>query len=186
MIGKIKGTLIELTTNEGLVETASGLAYWVVLPKTIGVLNLPREVNFYTYLQIRDDAHVLFAFENLSQYQMFILLLSVDGVGPKTAHLVISYKSQEEIVRAVRMHDVSAFSSISGLGKKTAQKIILELSSKMKTEFDIAQTLDKPIDSEALDALVALGYKKVDAHKMLEKIDPTLSLQDKIKIALKR
>lgn len=186
MIGKIKGTLTEILGNDGLVDTVSGLSYWVVLPKTLGVLKLPQEVSFYTYLQVREDAHILYGFQNLSQFKMFQLLLTVDGVGPKTAHTVISFKTQEEIVTAVRMQDVSAFTSISGLGKKTAQKIILELSSKMKTEFDLAQAIDKPVDSEALDALVALGYKKQDAHKMLEKIDPALSLQEKIKIALKR
>lgn len=186
MIGKINGSLTELFGNDGLVETASGLSYWVVLPKTLGVLNLPQEVSFYTYLQVREDAHVLFGFQNLSQYKMFQLLLTVDGVGPKTAHTVISYKTQEDIVTAVRMQDVGVFTSISGLGKKTAQKIILELSSKMKTEFDLSQAIDKPIDSEALDALMALGYKKNDAHKMLEKINPALSLHEKIRKALSK
>ena len=65
MIGKINGSLTELFGNDGLVETASGLSYWVVLPKTLGVLNLPQEVSFYTYLQVREDAHVLFGFQNL-------------------------------------------------------------------------------------------------------------------------
>lgn len=184
MIGKIKGTLIEIMGNDGLIETSSGLSYWVVLPKTLGVLNIPQDVVFYTHLQVREDAHILFGFQNLSQFKMFHLLLTVDGVGPKTAHTVISYKTQEEIVTAVRMQDISAFTSISGLGKKTAQKIILELSSKMKTEFDLSQAIDKPVDSEAMDALVALGYKKTDAAKMLEKIDPALSLQEKIRTAL--
>jgi len=186
MIGKIKGNLTEILGNEGLIETAAGLGYWVMLPKTLGLLKLPLEISLYTYMQVREDAQVLFAFENLSQYKMFQLLLTVDGVGPKTAHTVISYKTQDEIVQAVRMQDINTFTSISGLGKKTAQKIILELSSKLKTEFDLAQVISKPVDDEALDALVALGYKKVEAHKMLEKIDTTLSLQDKIKIALKR
>ena len=184
MIGKINGTLTEIMGSDGLIETTSGLSYWVVLPKTLGVMALPQQVSFYTHLQVREDAHILFGFQNISQFKMFHLLLSVDGVGPKTAHTVISYKTQDEIVTAVRMQDISAFTSISGLGKKTAQKIILELSSKMKTEFDLSQAIDKPVDSEALDALVALGYKKVDAHKMLEKVDPASSLQEKIRKAL--
>lgn len=184
MIGKIQGSLIEILGSEGLVELSTGLSYWVQLPKQFHALSVPTPVSLYTYLQVREDAHVLFGFESLSQYKMFHLLLKVDGVGPKTAHMVTSQLSQDEIVGAVRQQDVTVLTALSGLGKKSAQKIILELSSKLKTEFDLAQMIEKPVDSEAMDALIALGYKKGDAHKMLENVDPASSLQEKIRKAL--
>jgi holliday junction DNA helicase RuvA len=186
MIGKIKGVITDISSQTGLIETQSGVGYWVILPKNLIGLMLPSDVELYTYHHVREDAQILFGFADMSQYKMFQLLLTVDGVGPKTAHTIISYKNRDEIVRAVREQDVSAFTAISGLGKKTTQKIILELSSKLKTEFDLSQVIDKPVDSEAIDALVALGYKKADAHKMLHKIDTTLSLQEKIRKALSR
>jgi len=98
---------------------------------------IPRYKELYTYLQVRDDALVLFGFETKRQYNFFLLLLTVSGVGPKTAFTVISSLKTEEIVSAVTSNEVDTLTKVPGLGRKTAMKIILELSSKFKADFDM-------------------------------------------------
>lgn len=186
MIGKISGTLIEIDGNEGLVETTGGVSYRVYLTPTILAQLIPSAVKIYTYLQIREDQHVLYGFDSKEQYKMFQMLLSVDGVGPKTAHGVVSRMPVSEIVNAVHQKDLQSFTKVPGLGKKTAQKILLELSSKLKTEFDISSIIETPVNTDALDALVALGYRVHEAREMLKNIDSQLSIEKQITEALQR
>lgn len=186
MIGKIKGTLTEVNLHEGIVMTASGIGYRIYLTQKLLALPLPSELEIYTYHQIREDAQVLYGFVSYQEYQFFTLLLTVDGVGPKTAFTVISQLAPHEVFEAVRANDVTALTKVSGLGKKTAQKIILELSNKFKTGFDLEKVKEVEVDEEAVLALVALGYPKADAKKMLEKIDPSLPLTEKVTSALKK
>jgi holliday junction DNA helicase RuvA len=186
MIGKIKGTLVEIDGREGLVETAGGVSYRILLSPSFLLQEIPSSVDIYTHLQIREDAHVLYGFDSKDQYRMFHMLLAVDGVGPKTAHTVVSSLPVIEIMDAVHDKKVDALTAISGLGKKTAQKIILELSGKMKTEFDISSIIEEPIDNDALDALVSLGYKVNEAKEMLKPIDSSLSVEKKIQQALRK
>lgn len=186
MIGKITGTLIETDGNEGLVETTGGISYRVYLTPTILAQLIPSIVHIYTYLQIREDQHVLYGFDSKEQYKMFQMLLSVDGVGPKTAHGVVSSMPVPEIINAVHQKDLQSFTKVPGLGKKTAQKILLELSSKMKTEFDISSIIETQVNTEALDALVALGYRVHEARDMLKNVDTHLSIEKQITEALHR
>lgn len=186
MIGKIKGILTEIDGKEGLVETASGLSYRVILTPQILSINLPSHVDIYTHLQIREDAQVLYGFDSHDQFRMFQKLLSVDGVGPKTAHGVIAHLPVEDIINAVQTKDISIFTAVPGLGKKTAQKIILEFAGKLKTEFDVSSIIDTPIDNEAVEALVALGYRVSDAREMLKSIDMALPIEQKIRLALRK
>lgn len=186
MIGKIKGTLIEVEGNEGIIMTTSGVGYRVFLTSALLATLPPSEVEIYTYQQIREDAHILYGFETKQQYQFYTLLLTVDGVGPKTAFTVISQLSPTQIFEAVRANDVNSLTKVSGLGKKTATKIILELSTKFKTGFDLEKVKQVEVDEEAVLALQALGYTKADSKKLLEKIDESLPLQEKIKTALRQ
>lgn len=186
MIGKIKGTLIEIDLHEGIIMTASGIGYRIYLTPKLLTLPLPSPLEIYTYHQIREDAQVLYGFESSQEYQFFTLLLTVDGVGPKTAFTVISQLTPSEVFEAVRTNDVTALTKVSGLGKKTAQKIILELSNKFKTGFDLEKVKEVQVDEEAVLALSALGYSKADAKKMLEKVDSSLPLTEKVTKALKK
>lgn len=186
MIGKIKGILTEVEGVEGLVETAGGVSYRVYLTPSMLALLPPAEVEIYTYLQIREDQHVLYGFDSKEQHKMFHMLLSVDGVGPKTAHGVISRMATSSIINAVHHKDVQSFTDVPGLGKKTAQKILLELSSKLKTDLDVASLIETPVNTDALDALVALGYKITEAREMLKSIDPQLSVEKQITAALQQ
>ena len=186
MIGKIKGKVVELEENIALVETTSGLSYQVfVTPSVTTKINLPFEVSLYTYLQVREDAMVLFGFEEKKEYNFFKLLLSVSGVGPKTAFSVISFTKVDELINAVKENNPEYFTKIPGLGKKTAMKIILELSQKLQSEFKLEKMYLSEDDKTVVDALISLGFKSADARKILSKLPKGLNLEEKIKAGLK-
>ena len=180
MIGKLKGKLVEVDKNVGLIETSGGVFYQVFLPTSLlsSIINYPSSIEIYTYLQVRDDALVLFGFETKQQHDFFLLLLSVSGVGPKTAFTVISALKTEEIVRAVTSNEVDALTKVPGLGRKTAMKIILELSSKFKSEFDMKNMVLSDDDQTAVSALVSLGYKSYDAKKIISKLPKNLTVEE--------
>jgi len=189
MIGKLKGKLVEVEGNVGLIETSGGVFYQVFLPtsfirRSLGEGGSPIEL--YTYLQVRDDALVLFGFETKKHHDFFKLLLSVSGVGPKTAFSVISNIPLVILVSSVTSNDVDAFTKVPGLGRKTAMKIILELSSKLKSDFDMSKMVLSDDDQTAVSALVSLGYKLFDAKKIISKLPKHLSVEKKIKEALSK
>lgn len=186
MIGKLKGKLVEVDKNIGLIETSGGVFYEVFLsPSLITNHQQPITIEIYTYLQVRDDALILFGFETKQQHDFFILLLTVSGVGPKTAFTVISALKIEEIIRAVTTNEVDAL-KVPGLGRKTAMKIILELSSKLKSGFDMSKMILSDDDQTAVSALISLGYKSFDAKKIISKLAKKLTVEEKIKEALKQ
>jgi len=186
MIGKLKGKLAEIDGNTGLIETSSGVFYRVFLTPFLishSVLNTPIEV--YTFLQVREDALTLFAFKTKAEYSCFELLLTVSGVGPKTAYLVISSIKVNDLIRAVKENNIDFFVNIKGLGKKTAMKIILELSQKLEQRFDLEKMYLSDEDKTVIDALVSLGFKNYEAKKALSNLPKNLSVENKIKEALK-
>lgn len=181
MIGKIKGTLSEVDGNLGLIETSSGLFYQVYMTNTLlGKYLMGEPIEIYTYHHIREDTQLLFGFQDKQEYKLFTLLINVSGVGAKTAYSIISHKRVEEIVQAVKNNDAKAFTSIPGLGKKTSLKIILELSSKFKSEFVLQNEYMSPEDDTVVQALSALGFSVVDAREVLPKIDTNLSMEEKV------
>lgn len=185
MIGKIKGKLVEIDGNIGLIETAGGLSYNVFLPPSLlSSLKLPVSVDLYTYLQVRDDALVLFGFESKKEYKIFLQLLTVSGVGPKTAFNVISFTKSEQLITAIKENNIDYFTKIPGLGKKTTMKIILELSQRMDEEFSMEKMYLNEDDKLVVDALVSLGFKTVEAKKILHKIPKDLSIEERIKKGL--
>jgi len=185
MIGKLKGKLVEVDNNVGLIETSGGVFYQVYLPaEALAKEGLLQPIELYTYLQVRDDALVLFGFETKKQHDFFQLLLTVSGVGPKTAFSVISFLKVEEITKSVFDNNVDILTRVPSLGKKTAMKIILELSSKLKTSFDMKNMVLSDDDKTVIEALISLGYKSYDAKKILSKLPKDLSVEEKIKKAL--
>ena len=122
MIGKIKGILSEIDGQMGLIETSGGVFYRVFLPPPLLRIVTPESIEIYTYLQVRDDAFVLFGFETKVNYDYFNLLLTVSGVGPKTAFNVMAYAQPVDINQAVRNNDVKFFSKVPGLGKKNSHE----------------------------------------------------------------
>ncbi len=185
MIGRIKGKLVELEGNVALIETASGVSYEVNLTSSVlSSAKLNHDVEVYSYLHVREDAQVLFGFLTKGEHNLFKLLIGVQGVGPRIAFTVVSFSKEEELLRAVRENNINFFSNIPGLGKKTAMKIILELSQKLGEEFRIGKMYLSEDDKTVIDALVALGFKTQQAKLILSKLPKELSIEDKIKQSL--
>jgi len=185
MIGKLKGILSEVNKNIGLIETSGGVFYQVYLtPFLISHTSTSSPITLYTYLQVRDDALVLFGFQTKQEHDFFQMLLTVPSVGPKTAFNIISLSNIDDIIEATKKNDLDYFTKIPGLGKKTGLKIILELSQKLKTEFKFQDTELSEDDKTVVDALVSLGYKATEAKQKLTKIDRTLSIEEKVKQVL--
>lgn len=186
MIGKIKGILQEIDGNIGLIETSGGISYQVYLTsKLITNSQLPIAIDIYTYLQVREDAMVLFGFETKKEYDMYSLLLSVSGVGPKTAFSVISFVSVDDLIEAIKDNNIDYFKKVPGLGTKTAMKIILELSQKLKEEFKMEKMYLSDDDRTVVDALVSLGFKSQEAKTILQKIPKNLSVEERIREGIK-
>lgn len=185
MIGKIKGKISEIHESEALIETKGGVFYRVYITPDILGTNPKEEIEVYTYLNVREDELTLYGFKTYQMYKMFTLFIGVDGVGPKVAYGIISSSDPSEIREAVASSDVAYFKKIKGVGKKTAQKILVDLSSKFGSEFDVSTLQESPEDKDAIDALASLGFKKEEARKALQEIDTNFSLQDKITAALR-
>lgn len=186
MVGKIKGMLIEVEKNEGLIETASGLSYKVYLTNSIlSTFIPPTEVDILTHLQVREDALVLFGFQTKNEYKLFHLLLNVSGVGPKSAFSIVSFSKVDDLINAVKQQDLKYFTQIPGLGKKTAMKIMLELSGKFEAEFKFDQPVETEADKVVIDALSSLGFKVAETRKILDQIPHDLEVEERVKKAIR-
>lgn len=185
MIAKVRGIISSVQGSLIILDTPSGVGYELfVTPSCLINKTLGDEIQLLTHLQVREDAQVLFGFADAEEKTFFHLLLSVPGVGPKTAFAIVSQVTFESAVQAVRKNEVSLFSKVSGVGKKTALKIVLELSQKFKSEFVFEQQLTAD-DKTVIDALIELGYKKHDAQTIFAKLPKDLSIEEKIQEALR-
>lgn len=185
MIGKLKGIISEIHSTEALIETSGGVFYWVfITPDMLGSFVIGDTAELYTYHSIKEDEQKLFAFNSYEEFRMFSLLISVDGVGPKTGYTIVCTSGVGDIRRAILESDVVFFQKIKGIGKKTAQRILVDISGAMGTEFDLHASQEKEVDKDALAALESLGFKTSDAHEVLAGIDAGLPLEAKIKAAL--
>ncbi len=186
MISHIKGKIIFRGKNFLILE-ANALGYKVfVLPS----LNLDKEkVELFTHLSVREDSLTLFGFINYEELELFELLISVSGIGPKTGLSVLSLADPKTIKIAIAKEDPSILTRVSGIGKKTADRIILELKNKFSVSpDDKLEEKSKEISdhSDALEALVSLGYNSFQAQKALSKISPDIKdVGEKIRMALR-
>lgn len=187
----IKGTLVQKGDNY-LVVDANGVGYMIYtsLTSLADVGETGRNVTMYTYLHVREDVMDLYGFAAVEEKNMFMHLISVSGVGPKAALAILSVTTPAKFAVAVVTNDVKTITKASGVGPKMAQRVILELKDKLKTEdFDIDMDEDIgeiPSDNknEAISALIVLGYSPSDAQKAVKGIDGTLNVEEIIKKAL--
>jgi Holliday junction DNA helicase RuvA len=180
MIGKLKGQIVERFGNQGLIETSGGVYYQVFLPSYFYSLPLPAPVEVYTYLQVREDALTLYGFENRKQLELFNMLHSISGVGPKTAFTIVSFIEVDKMESALKQNDLTYFTKIPGLGKKTAMKIVLELGEKLKTDISFSKIHLDENDENVLSALTGLGFPAQDVRQVLPNIDKELPLEKRI------
>ena len=202
----IRGELVASTLNMAVVD-AGGVGYKMTVSENT-YRALPRRadknptVTLYTYLSVREDGIELFGFIHERELSSFKMLLSVSGVGPKAAMAILSLLTPEKFALAVCTEDKKTISKASGVGPKTAARIILELRDKLMKETSIDEDLSTAVldhsaeaagapargkTSEAMDALMVLGYTRAEAQKALGTIDTqALSIEDIIKEALKK
>ena len=184
MIGSIKGTIAHKSGNYIIVETA-GVGYKVFVPQFfLLTLKVGQEVSLVIHTYVREDQITLYGFQTLSELEFFELLLTVSGVGPKSAIAIMSLAAIDMLKSAIASGDATVFKKVSGIGTKTAERVIVELKEKLKDEKSATPVAKE--QSDALDALVALGYSQQEARDALKNVPKeTEKLQDKIKIALK-
>ncbi len=192
MIAHIKG-LVEEKFGNSLILDVSGVGYEITVPTPdFEASLLHEERKFFTYHAIRENAEDLYGFSSLMAKKIFELLISVQGVGPKAAIAILSLAEAEEVRNAIANGDTAFVSKATGVGKKSAERVILNLSDKVGTPSKYGATevkFGKAISTEpdeALDALIALGFPLKEAAAALENIDSALPVEERIKLALKK
>lgn len=194
MIGFLRGKLVSKSPPQ-LVVDVQGVGYEVEAPMTT-FYDLPalgEDIKLFTHLVVREDAHILFAFSTENDQGMFRTLIKVNGVGPKLALTILSGQSAEEFHRCIHDNDVQALVRLPGIGKKTAERLIIEMRDRLPDVSEssgsgqhpsISQSVNNP-KQEAISALCALGYKPQDASKMVQNISQQdKSCEDIIRLAL--
>lgn len=199
MIGRLKGTLLEKQPPQVLVDV-QGVGYEVEAPMStiFGLPALGQEVLLYTHFVVREDAQLLFGFASKQERTLFRTLIKVNGVGPKMAIGILSGIGADDFARCVNHDDSAALVKIPGVGKKTAERLIVEMRDKMRdwlpqdSNFELTGDHDAPLADNSLDdaesALVALGYKPAQASKAVSKAHKVLgntSVDELIRQSLK-
>ena len=190
MIAHIKGQIAEKFNNSVIVDV-HGVGYEITLTALdYDSAKLGDEIKFYTYHSIRENAEELYGFSSLAAKKLFELLISVQGIGPKAAIAILSLAQPEEVRNAIANADAAFVSKASGVGKKSAERVIVDLRDKVGIPShygatEAVSTPGKTEPDEALDALIALGFPLKEATAALEKVDKTLSVEERIKLALK-
>ncbi len=182
MIARLRGRNGGLTTA-GLVLDVNGVGYLVHATPSV-LRQGGEELTVETYLHVREDALQLYGFASADERDLFVHLLSVNGVGPKVALAIVSGSSPADLRRAIALEDTARFEAIPGIGKKTAQRVVLELKEKLGavTEGGSAPS----VELVARDALVELGWSVGDAERALAQVDPGLPAQEQVRLALRQ
>ncbi|PCH96645.1 MAG: Holliday junction branch migration protein RuvA [Bacteroidetes bacterium] len=195
MITHIKGRLVEKTPTYAVVD-CNGVGYLInISVNTFSKIGDEEAVMLYTHFVVREDAQVLYGFADMEERRLFRHLISVSGVGPSTARMVLSSMSPEELVQAVVSGNVMAIQKVKGIGAKSAQRIIIDLRDKLAKEGTLSSdspdafSLDNKTLEDALSALLMLGFAKHAAEKAIGQVVKTegseISVEDLLKATLK-
>lgn len=190
MIAHINGTVAEKFANSFIVDV-HGVGYEITVSASdFESVNVGDEKKFYTYHSTRENAEELFGFSSLAAKKLFELLISVQGVGPKAAISILSLAQPEEVRNAIANADANFVAKAVGVGKKTAERVIVDLRDKVgiPSHYGATEIISPAIQQpdEALDALIALGFPLKEASAALADIDPTLPTAERIRLSLKR
>jgi holliday junction DNA helicase RuvA len=184
MISQLRGRAVA-RRPDGLVLDVNGVGYLVAAtPSALRRADGAGEVVLETYLHVREDALQLYGFADSAERELFEHLLSVSGVGPKVALAIVSGSSPVELRRAIVLEDTARFEAIPGIGKKTAQRVVLELKEKVGGA-EQASGGGSP-HLVARDALVELGWSLPEAERALAQVDPKLSAEERVRLALRK
>ena len=170
---------------DGLIVDVGGVGYLVnATPSVLRRADGAAEVTVETYLHVREDALQLYGFADTAERALFVQLLGVGGIGPKVALAVVSSATPAELTRAIALRDSARFQAIPGIGKKTAERIVLELEGSIADALP-APAAGAPRELVARDALVELGYSVVEAEQALARVDPDLPAEERVREALR-
>ena len=184
MIGRLRGKPAG-RSPAGLILDVGGVGYLVqATPRALARVDGAEEVTVETYLHVREDALQLYGFADAAERRLFEQLLAVSGVGPKVALSIVSGSTPAELRRAIAREDTARFEAIPGIGRKTAQRVVLELKGSFPVEDDDPAG-DGDAHVVARDALVELGYSLGEAEQALAAVDPELSPEERVRQALK-
>ena len=188
MIGRIQGILVSVHPPRLLVD-CQGVGYEIDVPMST-LYQLPeinQKITLLTHFQVREDAQQLFGFATETEREAFRQLVKISGVGSRTALAVLSGMSVNELAQAIAMQEAGRLTQVPGIGKKTAERLCLELKGKLAPDLGIASGKPHVIEasSEILQALLALGYSEKEAHLALKQIPPDSSVSDGIRMGLK-
>ncbi len=187
MIARLRGRPVA-NTPDGLVLDVGGVGYLVAAtPSAVQNADGSDEIAVHTYLHVREDTLQLYGFAEAAERELFVQLLSVNGVGPKVALAIVSGSPAADLRRAIVLEDTARFQAIPGIGKKTAERIVLELKEKLGNEPVMPTAVPASTQPHlvARDALVELGYSLGEAELALARVDPELSPEERVREALK-
>jgi len=186
MISRLRGSPVG-RTPDGLVVDVGGVGYLVAAtPSVLRRADGGREITVETYLHVREDALQLYGFADADERDLFVRLLGVNGIGPKVALAVVSSGPANELRRAIALDDPARFQVIPGIGKKTAERIVLELKESIGDVIEASVASSGTGELVARDALVELGYTVMEAERALAAIDPALSPEERVREALRQ
>jgi Holliday junction DNA helicase RuvA len=188
MIGRIQGTLVSVHPPRLLVD-CQGIGYEVDVPMST-LYQLPQagqKITLLTHFQVREDAQQLFGFATETEREAFRQLIKISGVGSRTALAVLSGMSVNELAQAIALQEAGRLTQVPGIGKKTAERLCLELKGKLAPDLGISGGKPQVIEasSEVLQALLALGYSEKEALLALKQIPPETNVSDGIRMGLK-
>ena len=181
MIGSLRGTIIDISPVSALLEV-QGIGYRIQAPSgTLAGLRMNEETQLFIHDHVREDAHDLYGFVSKEDLGLFERLINISGVGPKAGLSILSLGTAETVKRAIMNGDLATLTSVSGIGKKIAQKVILELKGQLVEDSDAS-----PADREVSDALVSLGYSASQARDAIKSIPAEITdVSDRVREALK-
>jgi Holliday junction DNA helicase RuvA len=189
MISSLEGKIL-LKSEKYFILEANGLGFKVFCSeKTLSKIpQIGQSVKLFTYLSVKETGWDLFGFLTFDELEMFELLITISGIGPKTAANILSVASVDDLQEAIVLGDETILSRVSGIGKKVAQKIVIELKSKIKKLAKGAGDKFRVADEiEIIDALVALGYKVYEAREVLKQLPPEVKgIENRVRETLKR
>lgn len=186
MIGSING-VVEIKDNPHLIIDVNGVGYRVLVSNNVLSKSMVGDrLRLFTYTHVREDQLELFGFLNREELKLFEYLIGVSGVGPKTAIGIFSVGTKDAIIQAIVSGDVSFFTSVPRLGTKNAQKIIIELKSKLGSIGDLDLSNDGKADNEVIAALKSFGFTAGEAREAIKNIpNKDVSTEEKIRLSLK-
>ena len=194
MIALLRGTLAYKSSDHVIIDVG-GVGYRLFIPlSTFYSLPETGDVSLFTHTHVREDALLLYGFLSMEEKELFGILISISGIGPKLAVNILSHIPAKDLKRAIATGDIKRLSSLPGIGKKTAERLVLELKDKVGPIHDLPEADDvksntsaRDISNDVISALINLGYKENQARKVLESMElaPGLTMEEALKGALK-